>query len=324
MGFLVNDCSLHGQFHTAAAFRESLDEVMRIRAAVQRHGHALYCHRKVSTAKLGPSLTMQQAVGALPRDLQRAVLGWLTQHGPFWDDEPLHGSDDCLYCNDDDIVTDTAMGEAAFAWLSQGAVWRLISFSPSTFEVSPIAVRWQRGDDAPLLAEVENHWSLRTVEACIAACPVPLASWRALEEAARLRFDRLVIARDAFSSLGRLPFSPGVADRVMVILDILDRLRGCFDGDGKRTAAGHELYQSFFTGKKSEGGRGALFSTSSETEQEAFRDVLTFPHPEGGEALFCPWHGKIQTPPLRVHFSSPISVDRPLYVVYIGWKLTTR
>jgi hypothetical protein len=53
---------------------------------------------------------------------------------------------------------------------------------------------------------------------------------------------------------------------------------------------------------------------------------MTFPHPERvGETLFCPWHGKVQTPQIRIHFSgTTIRHDQPLYVVYIGPKIAKR
>jgi len=40
---------------------------------------------------------------------------------------------------------------------------------------------------------------------------------------------------------------------------------------------------------------------------------MTFTHPdESDKTLFCPWHGKVQTPQLRVHFSWPVRVDKSL------------
>ena len=41
--------------------------------------------------------------------------------------------------------------------------------------------------------------------------------------------------------------------------------------------------------------------------------------------LFCPWHGKVSTRTLRIHFSpGQIRASDPLYVVYVGPKLTKR
>ncbi|MBN1960904.1 MAG: hypothetical protein JW841_08150, partial [Deltaproteobacteria bacterium] len=85
------------------------------------------------------------------------------------------------------------------------------------------------------------------------------------------------------------------------------------------------IYQDFFTGKKGGGGRGALFSDSSDEEKNEFKNALTFNHPQKPHVkIFCPWHGKVQTPKYRIHFSWPVRVNEPLYVVYIGEKLTKR
>jgi hypothetical protein len=96
-------------------------------------------------------------------------------------------------------------------------------------------------------------------------------------------------------------------------------LKGCFDDQGHRNDEGHRLYANHFTGAK------ASFSDSSDSEKNDFRNELTFAHPEQpGETLFCAWHGKIKTPQIRIHFSWPVRSEAPLYVVYVGPKITKR
>ncbi len=132
-----------------------------------------------------------------------------------------------------------------------------------------------------------------------------------------------MFAADAFAYLEGCPFVSGAAYRLLFILDTLHRFKSCFDSDGRRTAEGHEIYRDFFAGKKGEGGRGAVFSDSSDSEKSKFKQEMTFGHPEKtGKTLFCPWHGKVQTPQLRVHFSWPVRADEALYVVYVGPKIT--
>lgn len=323
MEFLVNDRSLHGQFHDAASFRAALRVMMTMRTAVQRFGRALHCHRNLLHAQLGPGLNLQQAVQALPRDEQSAVMSWVTRHGPFWEDLRQHGSDDWLEWRGE-IVTDTALGEAAFAIL-HGVERNLVSFAPSDFTHDPVVVDWVRDDDGRVQVDVPNHWGAETLRQALEASPRPITSWAALEASARARFDGLVLADDAFDPLNGHPFVPGAAERIVFLLATLDRLRRCYDAFGNRTQEGHELYQGFFTGRKGGGSRGAMFSDSSDTEKSAFMGELTFRHPAvEGAKLFCPWHGKVQTPQLRVHFSSPIRADEPVYVVYVGPKITKR
>ena len=68
-----------------------------------------------------------------------------------------------------------------------------------------------------------------------------------------------------------------------------------------------------------------LFSDSSDSEKRDFRQGLTFAHPEDpARSMFCPWHGKVRHPTLRVHFSWPVRVGKPVHIVYAGPKITKR
>ena len=40
--------------------------------------------------------------------------------------------------------------------------------------------------------------------------------------------------------------------------------------------------------------------------------------------LFCPWHGKVKSPQYRIHFSWPTTATTPIYIVYVGPKLTKK
>jgi hypothetical protein len=80
-----------------------------------------------------------------------------------------------------------------------------------------------------------------------------------------------------------------------------------------------QQYRAYFAGET------PCFTDSSDTEKHEFQKKLTFPHPERpGETLFCPWHGKVKVQQIRVHCSYPIRRDEPLYIVYIGPKITRR
>lgn len=324
MEFLVNELSFHGQFSNATHLRLAIRELFTMRALVRRFGHKLYCHRSLPEAIVMEGKTLRQALLLLDINERRALMQWFTQHGPFWEDLRQHGDDDWLEWNGQ-IVTNTALGEAA--WCAAHRIQRdLVSLAPSEWMFSPILVDWIRDQtsSSPPIA-IENHWNSAATTALLGQRPLAPDSWEMLGEQARRRYERLTFSTDAFQHLHGYPFAPGASQRIAFILDILDRLKSCFNSNGERTAEGHRLYQDFFTGKKGDGGRGALFSDSSDDEKHTLRQALTFPHPtEHGQMLFCPWHGKVQTPPVRVHFSWPISAGQPLYVVYVGPKLTKR
>ena len=69
--YLVNDLSLHGQFHDVATFARAIDTLMKIRAEIILVGSALYCHRMLrSIARVTPELLLPQAVRGLSIEKQ--------------------------------------------------------------------------------------------------------------------------------------------------------------------------------------------------------------------------------------------------------------
>ena len=138
-----------------------------------------------------------------------------------------------------------------------------------------------------------------------------------LHDVSTSRFRSLTITRTCFDPLTGIPFARSSADRFLVLLGILDRFARSFDADGKRTDTGQRIYRNYFSGNT------ALFSDSSDTEKRDFRKELTFLNPNlRGHRLFCPWHGKAAE--FRVHFSWPVRSGEPVYVVYVGLKITKR
>ena len=316
MDLLVNDLSLHGQFYDLDSFHASIGRVMKIRELARRGGRAVYCHRDLVNGQVTAQARMPAAVSAMPLAEQRAIMGWLSKNGPFWDEDRRHHADDWYECGDD-IVSDTAVGEVAHCLLN-GIDRGLVSLTPSNFTYDPVQVD-HVFDDQRQRVNVRNHWDPTTFEAFLAAAPPALTSWTALAGLAVPRFTGLSFSRDAFGPLRGQPFKQTVAERILMLLNVLNRLRLGFDEKGLRTAEGHELYQSHFTGDK------AWFSDSSHTEKRDFRHDLTFGHPEAPEKkLFCSWHAKVKSPQYRIHFSWPVTAVKPINVVYVGPKITKR
>ena len=262
-------------------------------------------------------MQIQKAIQSLPSEQRRAVMQWLTTQGPFLDNSPPIAEDYLLEaCGV--LVNGTAIGEAAECKMN-GLVRELVSFTPSDWQISPINVICTQDNRPKQEVPVINHWELSTVQASLAANPKRLDSWLDIETHAGQTFTRIAVSKDAFAPLQGHPFVRSAADRILVLLHTLDELKSCFDENGQRTADGHRLYNDHFTGDN------GWFSDSSASEKNDFRKQLTFPHPDQpGQNLFCTWHGKIRTPPYRIHFSWPIRSESPLYVVYIGPKLTKR
>lgn len=320
MDLLANDRSIHGQFYTIVSFREAVARLMDMRAVARRFGREVHCNRAFLNVEPMPGVMMKQALQRFPTNERRSVMLWLTRRGPFWDDLRRHGADEWLECGGD-IVTDSAVGEAAYRML-HAVECGLISAVPSDWRFSPVDVVWRRGNEAvpdrPI--HIDNFWDVSSLENFLRTAVPPIRSWDDLREASTNRFESLIFAASCLDPLLGVPFAQGAAERIVVLLGILDRIVRAFAPDGTRTSEGHRIYRDYFTGDN------APFSDSSDTEKRHFRDELTFPHPsDSQESLFCPWHGKVNYPsfPLRIHFS-PIRSGEPVYVVYIGPKITRR
>ena len=316
MELIFNDCSIHGQFRDLQTFRDAIHRVITVRNTARQFGKDVQCHRNVANAQVMPGWKMPRAVQALRKDEQRVLMEWLTRLGPFWEDDRRHPGGDWLECNNK-IVTDTAVGEAAYC-LQNGIDRSLVSMSPSSWLASSLSVVW-RDNGHSRRVDVANYLDADSVQAALAAAPVPIQSWDDLAAKTRMRFPDLTFANDSFDPLHGVPFSKGTADRLLLRLSVLRNLKICFNERGERTPEGHDIYQQHFTGDK------AWFSDSSDTEKARFKSDLTFRHPtNAGESLFCTWHGKVKTPQLRIHFSWPIRANESLYVVYVGPKITKR
>ena len=319
MELVFNELSVHGQFTDLATFKAAVGRVMGIRKLMQRFGRELYCHRTLANSQVTQGMTMPQAVQILDRNSRRALVLWLNRHGPFWEDAREHSGDDYLDCfkYEGSIVTDTAVGEAAYCTL-HGLDRALVSMIPSSWRFSPVPVEWHE-DESFRSIDVRNYWDADELEANLEKEKPPLRSWQNLETTARSRCQNLTFSPDSFEPLHGHPFHEGAAERVLLRLIVLQEIRNCVDDRSERTPEGHKLYQKHFTGEK------AWFSDSSNSEKKYFKDELTFKNPSvDGKFLFCSWHGKVKWPQLRIHFSWPARAAEPLYVVYVGPKITKR
>ena len=318
MDFLLNELSVHGQFATAHEFASSVETVMEIRDAIRQSGRELLCSRDVAYRNVTPDSIMQQAVQAMPRERRLAWIQWLARLGPYWSDDQEHSPDEWLEADGGMDVAGTALGEASYCCL-HGLPKELVSIHPSDWIRQVLRVTWMKDYEHPMSVDIRNHWELATVAESLDGLPSPFSSWVTLEEHARRTCGSLTFADNAFGAFRGQPYAHGAAERLLIRLHVLNRMCGCFDDEGKRTPEGDRLYAKHFVGKK------AWFTDSGPNEKEDFEDELTFPHPDQpGEYLFCTWHGKVKTPQLRIHFTWPIVPKRPVYVVYVGPKITKR
>ena len=315
----LNDQSLHGQYHSRSSFRTALARLMTMRRVARRFEREIHCHPAILGRDVLQGVMLRKAIGWLSPDERRAAMQWWTRGGPFWAVDRRHGADDWFECRGE-IVTDDALGEAAYR-AAVGIECDMVSFTPSDWTFSPVAVTWRREGEGVenWRVAIQNFWEIEELSQRLQSAAPPVLSWSDLRTASEIQFGHLTFSRACFDPLQGLPFSGASATRIRALLNILDRFAVAFGPDGTRSAEGHRIYQEYFTG------RNALFSDSSDTEKREFGKDLRFRHPDQpGEALSCTWHGKVRHMTLRIHFSWPIRPDTPLYVMYIGQKITRR
>ncbi len=319
MDFFVNDVSLHGQFANPQAFRQSLDLVLLCQRIILRYKCRLLISRTIKNCKVCGNQTLPEAVRATrDRDFIRVVMLWIDRNGPFFQDEQIGSPGEYLALPDGEVVTDIGPGAAAFQQF-QGHDTSLISFAPSNFTYTPVEIRWHRNDDDVVSCELLNFWTAQGLDDYLQRKIDLPKTWNEMIDQLPSRFPNLDFLPDLEQYLRSEPFSPYIVERVFVLLGVLNRLKECFDERGQRTQEGEALLDNYFRRAN------ARFSDASESEKNDphLRKMMIFRAPDGRD-IECFWHGKINSPQYRIHFTYPITADQPLYIAYIGPKLTKR
>jgi hypothetical protein len=312
---LFNDASLHEQFNSVAALQSALETVLGIKTRLQQDGHSLYVSRLIRSQKVSAKYTLNDCIGKLPRETKTRLLKWLDNLGPFWEDEQTHDSGE-WFEHVGKVVTNTGLAEAAFRNKQNNENICVASITPSNYAYTPLCVEWKEGHLGIIPPiSIENCFNIATLAPILKSQEKEVTSWEELLDWRQRTCRNLTLSSDKeiLKQLG-YQFIHNVANRAKVLLKILDDM-----------AIAHATDNSKFLNLKSTHMRGdrARFSDSSDTELQQFKSKLTFTHPVRGASVLCSWHGKIQTPPYRIHFEWPPENGK-IFVAYIGPKLTMK
>lgn len=316
--FFLNDQSLHGQFDSQKSLLRALRTVLDARACLGRSNLPFYCDTRIQQRPTIGATTFRQAVQSSGnKELIRGVLGWLSKSGPFWASEPRHSPEDLFDCEDED-VTGSTLAEAASRHCADSPC-RLFGFSPSRCDRTPIRVDWTRQSGGETTAELENFWDLARLEQTVATDAAPFESWEDILEWMGRACQNLVFRDDLLAPIQHEPFSSAAAREIQMLLRVLDEMPGCQAAGGAMDARGHELFDLWFKGHH------ARFTDESTGNIDKFSADLTFPHPVTGHSELCSWHGKVRLGrQYRIHFQWANPPGEPVWVAYIGPKLTKR
>ena len=322
MEWHINDLSLSGQFANPQAFRFALEPLLRLRHHDPLLKDRLYCSRSLHTRKATVTHDIQNAIRATKdRTFIGLALEWWAKAGPFWDDKRQSSEDDYFEYQGAD-VTDQGLGEAARRKLVERDA-NAFSFPLEGFQLSPLSVQQGLAEEPIRFIDVANYWLIQQIEAALESCRA-LNNWNDVREEITRRYDQLIIAQDATDKLGLYPFSKYVTGRIFHLLSILNQLVLWSDDGGMLSEDGEEILRNYFAGTAT--GRTPLFKPETPDDRRHFKKDLMFRDPSNNLIdLFCHWHGKIQTPPIRIHFEWPRPKgQREIKVVYIGPKITKK
>jgi hypothetical protein len=316
MEWHINDLSLDGQFSDPQAFRSALEPLLKLRSRDPLLRGCFYCSHMLHACKVTAIDDVKSAVFATrDKTYIRLALEWSSGSGPFWDDERQLNADDYFEYQGTD-VTDQGLGEAARRSLA-GKEANTFSFQLPRFSVSPLTVQQGLAIEPLAFIDVVNHWTIAQLEQAIESCRA-FNSWHDVQVEINRRFDQLILSANVMDALMATPFSKYAADRIFILLGILNQLVVETNENGQLSEIGIALHNDFFVGDK------ALFTDESDRNKAKFAREMTFSDPrDASKRIFCPFHGKIKSPQLRIHFEWPIpSRQREMKVVYIGPKIT--
>lgn len=315
MDLFLNECSFHGQFPNVETFVDALDELMMVRQTAKRYKREIHCHRNSSQAAVTHNLSLPQAISLIDKNKARALMAWFGQTGPYWEDIRQHPNDEYYECKGE-VVTDTAIGECCYLQLSNRPA-QLVSITPSKWMESSLTVTLYKNDDESYSSSIFNHIDSVSLNKVLQNSEPVIQSWSELEQLCLSRFENLIFSTKAFDPLVGRPFVLSAAKSIVDLLRVLSEFKDAHTDVNGRSEVGNKLYRDYFSSGV------PWFSDSSNKEKSDFKKEMTFPHPEReGETIFAPFHGKVQTPQIRVHISWPVSAGNPLYVLYVGPKIT--
>ena len=316
---IINDLSVRRSQENATALNHQLIEIVKLIYTVEGARNLIKCSRNMVNNTVVEKRSLIQHINeTIPRESRFQVLSWITNYGPFWDDERAVVEFDSFNYEISD-VTDQGLGELGrLHYLGLNALAYSFYGSEVNFNKTPLTVTHSLEELMLGSYDIENIWSTEEVALRLKKSEAPISSWEQLLEAAKRQLLNLEFNNNPHGDLIPVPFSQGAAKRIFFLLTVLDNIAENTNEDGSLNEAAHKLIEINFHGEK------AAFSDESDSNKHDFRQDMTFKDVEGS-SIFAPWHGKVNTPKLRVHYEWPRPAKQNrIKILYVGAKLTKR
>lgn len=316
---IINDLSIRRARENAEALNNQLVEIVKIVHTVEAAKGLIRCSRNiVNNTVLEEKPLIQYINENVARESRFQVLSWVTNHGPFWDDERAVIDFDSFNYESSD-VTDQGLGELGrLHYLGVNALAYSFRGSEIEFNKSPLRVSHSLEELVVGSYDVENIWNIEDVTELLRKTEPPISSWKELLEIARKQLLNLEFNASPHDDLMPVPFSSGAARRIYSLLKTLDKIADGTNEDGSLNDTAQKIIELHFHGDR------AAFSDESESNKKHFKRDLIFKDADGSD-IFAPWHGKVNTPKLRVHYEWPRPLrQKKIKILYVGDKLTKK
>jgi hypothetical protein len=316
---IVNDLSIKRQVASVVDLNQQLVATVKLISSLVVARELIRCSRNlINSVVCDEKPLIRHVVDSFERDSRLQIMTWLTNHGPFWDDTRTKVDFDSF--NYQGInVTEQGLGEVG-RLLSMGVNAWSYSFKGGEIDFSntPISISHSLEDIVVGSYDVNNIWDIGEVSEKLKTLVVPSASWEEMLKTATGSFKYLTFLSEPHLDLIATPFSRGASGRIFLLLGVLDKIAQNTNDDGSRNEVAKDLYDTFFVGEK------PAFTDESESNKNDFKKDMTFVN-SNGECVFAPWHGKINSPKIRIHFEWPRPANQKIInVLFIGPKITKK
>jgi len=316
---ILNDLSIKRDLKGVVALNQQLLATVRLVSSLAVAREIVRCSRNlINSVVCDDKPLVRHIADSFDRDVRLQIMSWLTNHGPFWDDSRTEVDFDSFNYQGVDI-TEQGLGEIGRLHSLGVNAWSY-SFEGGEFNFSntPISISHSLEDIVVGGYDVDNIWDVETVGEKLRGFVAPPASWEEMLKVAVNSFKYLEFLVEPHSDLVATPFSRGASDRIFLLLGVLDKIAENTNEDGSRNKAAKDLYDTFFVGE------APPFTDESDSNKIDFKRELTFVKADG-ESVFAPWHGKVNSPKIRIHFEWPRPANQKnIKILFVGPKITKK
>lgn len=316
---IINDLSLKRNVQNASILNQQLIDAVKLVTSVRVAREIIKCSRNLINSIVYNDVSLlKHLVRDFDRDSRFQIMSWLSNHGPFWDDSRTVVDLDSFNLEDVN-VTEQGLGEVG-RLLSVGINACSYSFDGGElgFSRTPISISHNLEELLVGSYSVENIWNVAGIAEKLKATAPPHSSWESLLLEAVENFKFLSFVEQPHLQLVSTPFSAGASNRIQLLLGVLNQIAENTNDDGSLNEKAKLFHETYFVGEK------PYFTDESDANKVDFKKDLTFKD-SGGDDIFAPWHGKINTPKIRIHYEWPRPAkQKNIKILFIGPKVTKK